>query len=457
MQRGTNRWWLLLLAVLLPACDGGSGSKSALRLALNELLAKPASGDDWVEIYSFSDEQVELEGVTLTVGNDSFTFPAGETIEPKGFKVVYCDGVGDGGKAGFKLSAQGESVELLDHRHQAIDDVTFGEQQEDVSWGRLPDGDGTWQSLDPTPGAPNKAGTSPVCLTSPTDLPGKLVINELISSPTTGEDWIELFNAGTECVDLSGLGLSDDKSDPSKWTFPAETTLESGAYLLVYADDGASSSDGKLHATFKLSSTGEELQLAGPKGTVVVDAVTFPALDPDQSYGRLPDGTGAFQTLSSPTPGAANHGGSTTTCLSDPAALKAKLVINELLSNGSVDPDWIELFNNGPDCVDLSGFTLTDDKTNPAPWTFPAGTSLDSGKYLLVYADDGASSADGKLHATFKLSSSGEEVQLAGPQGTVVIDTVTFPALNPDQSYGRLPNGTGAFQTLSAPTPGATN
>jgi hypothetical protein len=37
------------------------------------------------------------------------------------------------------------------------------------------------------------------------------------------EDWIELLNRGTEPVDLEGWGLSDSRSNPFKWTFPAVT------------------------------------------------------------------------------------------------------------------------------------------------------------------------------------------------------------------------------------------
>ena len=39
-------------------------------------------------------------------------------------------------------------------------------------------------------------------------------------------DWIELYNPGTEPVDLSGWTLSDDKDDPARWTFPEGTVLD---------------------------------------------------------------------------------------------------------------------------------------------------------------------------------------------------------------------------------------
>ncbi len=70
----------------------------------------------------------------------------------------------------------------------------------------------------------------------------QVILNEYVSSNVTGlvdedgesSDWIELYNAGTSTVDLTGYHLSDEVSDPFKWTFPAITI---GAYqhLLVFA------------------------------------------------------------------------------------------------------------------------------------------------------------------------------------------------------------------------------
>ena len=62
---------------------------------------------------------------------------------------------------------------------------------------------------------------------------------------------------------------------------------------------------GVLHLGFKLSGSGETLTLISPDGTVV-DEVEFPALDPDVSYGRSPDGSDSWTTMT-PTPEAANE------------------------------------------------------------------------------------------------------------------------------------------------------
>ncbi|HDR51808.1 MAG TPA: hypothetical protein ENN90_09380, partial [Mariniphaga anaerophila] len=67
-------------------------------------------------------------------------------------------------------------------------------------------------------------------------------INEIMSSNSSAiadddgdySDWIELYNAGQETVQLEGWGLSDNYDNPFKWVFP-EYNMKTGEYLLVWA------------------------------------------------------------------------------------------------------------------------------------------------------------------------------------------------------------------------------
>ena len=137
-----------------------------------------------------------------------------------------------------------------------------------------------------------------------------------------------------------------------------------------------------------------------------------------------------------------------------PAVVSA-VVLNELLAGRSDDgPDWIELYNRGPEDVVLDGFLLTDapdDAATPA-WALPAGTTLAAGAFLVIDADEG----DGPLSASFKLSKGGETVVLAAPDGTV-LDRVETPALDDDQSYARAGDGGDPWGIDDAPSPGASN
>jgi hypothetical protein len=142
-----------------------------------------------------------------------------------------------------------------------------------------------------------------------------------------------------------------------------------------------------------------------------------------------------------------------------------KLTINEFLaSNNTISvpgytyfPDWIEIYNAGEVDVNLAGYSITDDLNTKDKYVFPSGstsTIIKSKSYLLILADD--SVALGPLHASFSLSKSGESIGLYAPS-LIGLDSITYTAQTSDKSYGRLPNGNGAWQQLTTPTPNATN
>ena len=115
--------------------------------------------------------------------------------------------------------------------------------------------------------------------------------------------------------------------------------------------------------------------------------------------------------------------------------------------------DWIELRNNSPKEVDLSGLHLTDTTAHPRKWQFPQGTKIAASACLLVWADE--DTKDPGLHASFKLSRSGETVYLTDVDGRQILDSITFPESQDDEAFGRLPDTT-EIQPVS-PTPGAQN
>jgi len=101
------------------------------------------------------------------------------------------------------------------------------------------------------------------------------------------EDWIEIYNAGANTVDLEGWYLTDNVNALRKWAFP-QVTLASGAYLVVFASGKNRREPSEmLHTNFKLSGSGEYLGLVRPDGHTVVSefSPTYPIQAPDVSYG----------------------------------------------------------------------------------------------------------------------------------------------------------------------------
>lgn len=145
-----------------------------------------------------------------------------------------------------------------------------------------------------------------------------VVINEFMAENTKTladpqgefEDWIELHNISNEAVDLAGKFLSDDSEQPRKWRFPVGTNatrIEPGAYLLVWADEDGSATEG-LHASFKLSNDGEEIFLvdSDEQQNRLLDYVAFGKQGVNYSYGRDPAAPTVFKDMP-PSPGAANR------------------------------------------------------------------------------------------------------------------------------------------------------
>jgi spore coat protein CotH len=146
-------------------------------------------------------------------------------------------------------------------------------------------------------------------------------------------------------------------------------------------------------------------------------------------------------------------------------ATNTPVVINELMADNLhtlADPqgeydDWIELRNLTGQEVDLTGHYLSDDPTHPRKWQFPAGTMIPANGFVIVWADEDGSAAEG-LHANFKLASSGEELLLLDTDANLnaVLDVVSFGAQQTDVSYGRLSDNADIWGLLD-PTPGQSN
>ncbi|MDP5170531.1 MAG: CotH kinase family protein [Bacteroidia bacterium] len=131
------------------------------------------------------------------------------------------------------------------------------------------------------------------------------------------------------------------------------------------------------------------------------------------------------------------------------------IVINEFMASndttaadldGEYD-DWIEIYNNSSSAIDISGYRLSDDITDLSVFAFPSGTIIQPNTYIIVWADEDLTQSG--FHADFKISASGETLYLTDASQTV-IDSIAFPSQNTDETFGRFPNGTGAFQTLPA-------
>ena len=70
--------------------------------------------------------------------------------------------------------------------------------------------------------------------------------------------------------------------------------------------------------------------------------------------------------------------------------------------------DWVELYNSNSETINLAGFGITDDETNPYKWIFPS-VEISANQFLLIYCSE-KDLVGPELHTNFKLSGSDELV-----------------------------------------------
>ena len=104
--------------------------------------------------------------------------------------------------------------------------------------------------------------------------------------------------------------------------------------------------------------------------------------------------------------------------------------------------------------MELGGWTMSDDWTQPALHVLPDGLAIEPGGYLLLWADGFPDVGD--RHMGFGLSRRGEGVGLFGPAGRSV-DWVEFPPLPTDTSWARVRDGWNRWEGVEGGTPGGEN
>ncbi|MCI0748296.1 MAG: CotH kinase family protein [Verrucomicrobia subdivision 3 bacterium] len=111
--------------------------------------------------------------------------------------------------------------------------------------------------------------------------------NTLADEDGEFSDWIEMYNSGSNTVNLAGWYLTDNPDNLTKWQFPA-TNIAGNAYIVVFASGKDRRVPGaRLHSSFSLDADGEYLALVRPDGITIEFQVSprFPEQHPNISYG----------------------------------------------------------------------------------------------------------------------------------------------------------------------------
>ena len=488
---------------------------------LNEFLPSPASDwdgngvanaeDEWIELYNVSNVLVDLSGwwlddeaegqVRAPDGSQPYMLPPGTNIPAHGYLVVFRSA------SGVALNNSGDDVRLLGPGGYVVETFAFGSTGYDISWSKTVDGGDQWtESYPPSPGASNQPGaggtatptpttTATATITAtptptttggatPTPLPGGIGLNEYLPDPASDwdgngvinaeDEYIELFNASSSAADLSGWQLDDIAGGGSQpYTFPAGTTIDGEGFLVVF----------RSQTGLALNNDGDQLRLLASDGSLV-EETEYDISDDDLAYSKTVDGGDLWTDAYPPSPGMPNlpgtnatptptatatpTGSPTPTPSSTPPPDPGSVRLNEFMPdpasdwNGDGTPDaadeYIELFNPGPDPVNLGGWALDDEDDGTAgarylygpagtqPYIIPDGVIISPGGFLLFFRSE----------TGVALNNDGDWVRLLLPDGSPA-EAFEYMSSHDDEAYSKIVDGGTMWTNAFPPSPGASN
>ena len=197
----------------------------------------------------------------------------------------------------------------------------------------------------------------------------RIVINEFLAHTDDPLlDYVEIYNPGPLPANISGCRLGDDRGaleeaeSTNLFQIPANTVIPPQGFVVFDQNQ----------LGFALNAGGETIYLVNSNSTRILDALSFDGQAAGVSSGRFPDGAPDVYPQTRRTPGSPNSG----VAVSD-------VSINEIMyapiSGDSAD-EYVELYNQGSDPVDVGGWQFTEGIS----FIVPLNTRIPPDGYLVI-------------------------------------------------------------------------
>ena len=439
---------------------------------------------DWLEIYNGKDQPINLKNYALSDTKKSIKWVFPETnIEAKGYLVVYLAGINkEGLYTNFKLKSAGsEDLVLINPAGKIIDGLqTTALDKNEVMYR---DTKGSWQrSSEATPGYANTKEGLKKYQESLVEISNDLVISEVLPRnkgnflTKTGiySGYVELTNNSKETINLSDYNIGPSLENAFEYKLP-DYNLKTKESIVIFTSGDNKIVDDEIHASFKLNAQTGVVVLT--KKNKIVSKVEYNNLANGMALIKVGD---SFETNNTISPGYANNENGIKEFSKKYLFKNETLIINEIMNyntsylphNGSNYYDWIELYNNSNEDINLKDYYLTTNSDNMIKWQLPDVT-LKKGEYYVVMASGDEKLTTSKyIHANFKLS---ETESLYLTKENEIVDSIFIANVPMNYSFGRgeyglyyyskatpaTANGTGkheiSYIPLSSITPGIYN
>jgi len=302
-----------------------------------------------------------------------------------------------------------------------------------------------------------------------------IVITEIMISPL-GDDktaeFVEIFNAGSAAVDLSGWSLEDQAGSASKYIFPEVSFIAAGEYLVLYS----------AVTKLSLNNSGDGVILKDETEKTIFKT---PLSDEAEENISFAEENGKWHWSAAPTPGSRNIikeigkespakkeeivkneiaeaagsgvNGLEQDAVAEDSAEKTSydfadgVIISEIFpdpigrDNKEENYEWVEIYNENDRSVDLRGWCLDD--------------VLEKGSKMFCFAESKIVAAQSYLvvassESRLALNNTAEDINLLWPDKRVV-DTASYEKTKEGFSYSL--GADGAWRWTKMATPGAAN
>lgn len=411
------RYCIALLTLLLAAPDYARASAA---VTITEIGAHEAAGAEWIEIYNAAELPVDITGWKFFedgVNHKLSSVRGGMALPAGAYAVIAQDGTAFAAarpevsyvidSSWSSLRLDGELIGLTDAPGAAVERFTYSpvvnrslQRREPFidpatdAWADHPTGDSAGMPnvffTGETPGEPQSATDIPdspaaaPAITAGGPLPqrGTVIINEIVSDPTSGNEWVELRNLNAFPVDLAGWTLTEGAGGTTILTGSIDGygyrafdnlkgALNNGGDIVILKDATENTLDTVAYGTWDDGFTDDNPPAAADPCSI--------ARDPDALVWQL------TTSVTKNAPNVIQIPAVKTPAPSSAAEKKAAApvpIISELFPNPPGDDtayEFIELRNPANDYIDIAGWQLVDSEKQS--YIFPENTVLRPGDY----------------------------------------------------------------------------
>jgi len=282
-------------------------------------------------------------------------------------------------------------------------------------------------------------------------------INELVPSNITmvdedgdSPDWIELINLSDKAISLKNWSITDDFKTPDKWIFP-DYTISPNGFSFIWASDKDRKEESYVRT---LLSEGDTVKYFIPSSTSSTSWRSISYDDSDWSSGPLGIGYGDDDDNTIVPDG-------TPFVFIRKAFTSVPEIDREAVFYSSGELSRINISNedgilkNGENVLAISVHNVNTNSSDLSLIAFLSARFRNNSKTGIA-TPEFLELPNGYLHSNFKLSNEGETVYLFD-DNALLVDSLTYPILCPNDSYGLSPDNDKAHVYFETTTPAYEN